>query len=102
MEVGDWPLSHHPPHIKNLGMWIIAANSAYPQHKCMTCKKGYVPIVFVLQVSISVLNALGINLPVPKTIFQTLAEFSSLKGYKNGVPMTSCIFCASGICAETL
>ena len=60
-------------------MQIIATNSAYPQHKCMTYKKGYIPIVFVPQLSIGVPNALGITLPVLKTIFQHLAEFSWLK-----------------------
>ena len=58
------------------GMQIITANSAYPQHKCKTCKEGYVPIAFVLQVSISLLNASGITWSVPKTILQRLAESS--------------------------
>ena len=43
-------------------------------------KTGYISIVFVPLVSIGVLNASGITLPLLKTIFQHLAEFSWLKG----------------------
>ena len=80
-------MSHHAPYTNFFGIQIITANSAYPQCKCMTCEKGYIPIIFVPQVSIGVQNVLGVTLPVPKTIFPHLVEFSWLKGLKNGVPM---------------
>ena len=64
-------------------MQIIAANSQYPQHKRITCKKQYVPIAYAPQESTGVQNALVIILPVLKTIFQN----TLLKTPKNGVPM---------------
>ena len=36
------------------GTQIITANSQYPQHKCITCKKGYIPIAYAPQESTSV------------------------------------------------
>ena len=53
-----------------------------PQHKCNTCKKGYVPIAYAPQESTSVQNVLVIILHVLKTIFQHQAEFSCSKPKK--------------------
>ena len=61
------------------GTQIIAANSEYPQHKCNTSKKGYVPIAYAPQESTGVQNVLVITLHVLKTIFQHWAEFSCSK-----------------------
>ena len=68
-------------------------------HHCKQCistmqvydwQKGYVHIVFVPQVSISVLNALGVTLSVPK-------------GGGNGVPMTCCVFvCVRNLCRNII
>ena len=78
-----WPLSHHATQGKNFsGTRIMAANSEYLQHKCNTCKKGYIPIVYAPQESTSVQNVLVIILPVLKTIFQHWAEFSCSKTQK--------------------
>ena len=93
-KAGDWPLSHHTPIQKNLGMQIVTPNSTYPQHNHTTTQP---PLV-----SISVQNALGITLPVPKTIFQQVAEFSQAKGKKWCANDALCFFCASEICVETL
>ena len=65
------------PKCKKLsGAWIITANSEYPQHKCSTCQKGYIPIVYAPQESTGVQNVSVIILPVLKTIFPHQAEFS--------------------------
>ena len=58
------------------GTQIITANSQYPQHKCNTCKKGYVPIAYAPQESTGVQDVSVIILHVPKTIFQHQAELS--------------------------
>ena len=71
-------VSSHSPRAKIIsGTWIIVtANSEYLQHKCNTCKKGYVPIAYAPQESTSVQNVSVIILTVPKTIFQHQAELS--------------------------
>ena len=61
---------------------IVAANSDNLQHKCNTCKKGYVPIADAPQESTGVQNVLVIILHLPKTIFQHQAEFSCSKTKK--------------------
>ena len=61
---------------------IIAANSEYLQHKCNTCKKGYIPIAYAPQESTGVQNVSVIILHVLKTIFQHQAEFSCSKPKK--------------------
>ena len=53
------------------GTQIIAANSEYPQHKCNTCKKGYVPIAYDPQESTGEQNVSVFISPVLKTSFNT-------------------------------
>ena len=78
-----WSLSHHATQEQKIsGTRIITANSEYPQHKCNTCKKGYVHIAYAPQESTGVQNVSVIILHVPKTIFQHQAEFSCSKPKK--------------------
>ena len=71
------------PKSKNFsGTQIVTANSEYPQHKCNTCEKGYVPIAYAPQESTSVQNVSVIILHAPKTIFQHQTEFSCSKPKK--------------------
>ena len=82
---GNMAIAHHAPQEQKVsGTQIVPVNSQYPQHKCNSCKKGYVPIVYASQESISVQNALVITLHALKTIFQHLAEFSLSKDEKMG------------------
>ena len=71
--------SRYPRTKRFSGTQIVAANSEYPQHKCNTCKKGYVPIAYAPQESTGVQNVLVTILHVPKTIFPHRAEFSPPK-----------------------
>ena len=65
-----------PKNKKFSGTQIVTANSEYPQHKCNTCKKGYIPIAYAPQESTGVQDVLVTILHVPKTIFPHWAEFS--------------------------